>query len=189
MSRQLPLTPTEAEKFKALAVGESMWIVRAGEQDDPMLDAHYPPAEFVQACAPCETCVGPERKIYANGVGVSCPACRIKLVGKCRRCRGAGFLVNDDGYRTLCSCGGGRCIVNLGWVYVVGQPLPILGCDNIAPDDTHSGDCLFTATLQGRVRVVQNSDYRNYESLTAALAHYGPPESLLGQWAIEVRKA
>ncbi len=30
-ARQLTLTPTEAEKFNALAAGEPMWIVREGD--------------------------------------------------------------------------------------------------------------------------------------------------------------
>jgi len=55
--RTITLGTTEAEKFAALAVGESMWIVREGVRQyvglKPMPAS--PPVEFVQACAPCET--------------------------------------------------------------------------------------------------------------------------------------
>ncbi len=91
---------------------------------------HQVPVEFVQACAPCETC-GDQRIAVSGGPGyfkggklrhraggqtvmeIDCPACRIELVGPCEidGCRWSP-------HRTL------------GYAYAVGQPLPIIAYQN-----------------------------------------------------------
>ncbi len=161
MNRQLSLTPTEAGKFAALAVGESMWNVREGADctlGDHCYAAHddnaqHPPVEFVQACAPCEVCKGtrqvkgmwhesPAEPLFP------CPDCRIELLGP---------NPTATSWTAVCPTWGHLGTVTLGYAYATGEPL------------------LLTA---------ENIGHHYYR-----LAHYGPPESLPGQWAIEVRKA
>ena len=191
MNRQLSLTPTEAEKFKALAVGESMRIVREGVSDDPIhpegiwscegcgrtypeyingcVNDHgsprgvrlaipegpMPPVEFVQACAPCETC-GDHRSLWHIGTKKNgrpsewrpCPDCRIELMGpmdvlRCgrerRHERHGSHTWNvqcqdDSPHREDVFCPGyaaeiGLVVpptVTLGYAYAVGEPLPIV---------------------------------------------------------------
>lgn len=123
--RTITLTPTEAEKFKALAVGESMWLVREGVHWEPRV--HYPtprpPAEFVQACAPC----GSDYHAFPEGTypGEYCHLCRIELVAICDTCDGqSGSMYGGSwGGCEPCNASG---ISRLGWGYAVGQPLPIV---------------------------------------------------------------
>lgn len=108
--RTITLTPTEAEKFKALAVGESMWIVREGydTQRPPARKVNHPPVEFVQACAPCETCGGTHRDGHIHQGRVCrktqcfgadgrnpCPDCRIELVGPCTACESRAAALHN----------------------------------------------------------------------------------------------
>jgi len=114
--RTITLTPTEAEKFTSLAVGESMRIVREGADctlGDHCYAAHddnaqHPPVEFVQACAPCETCGGTHRDGHIHQGRVCrktqcfgadgrnpCPDCRIELVGPCTACESRAAALHN----------------------------------------------------------------------------------------------
>lgn len=183
MNRQLPLTPAEAEKFKALAVGESMWIVREGRRETRVLTPDeygerkhthdLPPAGWLTDCA------HPDHHGFARA-GHPCPDCRIELVGPCPRCKGAGFLATDNGsfiQRSLCSCGGGRCTATLGYAYAIGQPLPIVGERNDGQRPR------IEVTDHGLVLLFSQDHNSN---LTHRLAHYGPPETLVGRWALQL---
>ncbi len=205
MNRQLSLTPTEAEKFTALAVGGSMWIMRAGTfrpstRPGGMGGIYEPPVEFAQACAPCETCGGSHCVVppdcdcdrvtslnfaLCNHPPADCTICHIQLAWPCPRCEGTGNELLTM-YRRCSDCHG-MMTATLGYAYAVGEPLPIIDGD-IAHDSYPEGDLLFVATFQdGSVHVVQDSDYLN-ESTTDRFTHYDLA-TLPGQWAIEVRKA
>lgn len=249
MTRTLQLTPAEVAAWADVPEGGTFWLVRDGVEDD--LDQFireenlpvergllHPPAEFVQACAPCETCGNARRRTVRDlsGVetfGVPCPDCRIELVGPCPTCNGGGMIAHcgrtdngSDGPCVLaphadnfpcygegdvasdwspvswCSCGRCSCgslqawteqgpcqycheqptpgTVILGHAYAVGQPLPITG-DGIWP---HLGD-----------HIIMDNDGEMFplidgvfdDQITDRLAHYGPPESLVGKWALQVQ--
>jgi len=214
--RTITLGTTEAEKFAALAVGESMWIAREGDGCTCSSDGgtwaggggfplscpichdadSVPPVEFVQACAPCE------RNAWGldHGPLFPCVVCRIELVGPCPNCNGDGWWVDADPdprtgepgepYQVFCQqCGeegDGAGIVTLGHAYAVGEPLPI--CAELSGVALPRSPFIFISG--GRAFLVPASgDRSDIDDNTDALAHYGPPESLDGQWAIEVRKA
>ena len=166
--------------------GGTLWLVREGEScplPDPghcgSIPCHdEPPVEFVQACAPCENpthrighksglpeCRNPMELgpgMHVNTVSyVPCASCRIELVGPCEidGCRWSP-------HRTL------------GYAYAIGQPLPIVN------DTLGTGDCMIVDP-DGDMWVLIDGVYD--EPITAALAHYGPPESLVGRWAIQLR--
>ena len=75
----------------------SLWLVQ--EADVGQGGLLYPPVEFVEACAPCETCGNARRRTVRDlsGVetfGVPCPDCRIELVGPCPTCNGGGMIAH-----------------------------------------------------------------------------------------------
>ena len=152
----------------------TLWLVARGNEhwlmapDEPKLISATPPVEFVQACAPCETC-GDQRIATSGGPGyfkggrlhhlaggqtvmeIRCPDCCIELVGPCPYERDHTWLTDC----VNCSNSG---TITLGHAYAVGEPLllhdwPGMG---ISP------------------------------GMLKALAHYGPPESLVGKWAIRL---
>lgn len=204
--RTITLTPAEAEKFTALAVGESMWIVRTavhpdrrsaniGDAFDEVLQRRLngPPVELVQACAPCETCGGSRCAVppdcdcdrvtslnYAlcTHLPADCPDCRIELVGPCPE----PIHLDHTG------CTG---TVTLGYAYAIGQPLPIIR-GWARPDGDSSGDVLsFWPGHYGPACVMQRAwnataIQTQYADRTAALAHYGDPSALVGRWALEL---
>jgi hypothetical protein len=214
MNRQLPLTPTEAEKFKALAVGESMWIVRAavhpdrrsaniGDAFDEVLQRRLsgPPVEFVQACAPCETC-GDQRIAVSGGPGyfkggklrhlaggqtvmeIRCTACRIELVAICDSCDGqSGSMYGGSwGGCEPCNASG---IIHLGWGYPIGQPLPILPFSTDHDDMPHI--CVDERPDSWLLLYPGSIEPLCGDNLTDALAHYGDPAGLVGKWALQVQ--
>jgi len=169
---RLLITLTAAE-WASVQPDGTLWIVREagwpkacpladptacnGEHCDCPLG---PPVEFVQACAPCETCH--DEGVVFNGVDYHpCPDCRIELVGPCEidGCRWSP-------HRTL------------GYAYAIGQPLPIVN------DTLGTGDCMIVDP-DGDMWVLIDGVYD--EPITAALAHYGPPETLVGRWAMQLR--
>ena len=205
--RTITLTPTEAEKFAALAVGESMWIVRAGGDcprcwhgaNAPHADAcsrgALPPVEFVQACAPCDACDDLREVNWCAthdycvddcwASRVPCPDCRIELVGPCPNCNGDGWWVDaDPDPRT------GE----------PGEPYQVF-CQQCGEEGDGAGTVtLGYAYAVGRpalvdivleVRGVAFADEDDDTEVVVPLnrlAHYDLA-TLPGQWAIEVRKA
>lgn len=188
-----PINLTAAE-WASVQPDGTLWLAREGVSDIPLpyLPYHNPPAEFVQACAPCETC-GDQRIAVSGGPGyfkggklrhraggqtvmeIHCPACRIELVGPCEidGCRWSP-------HRTL------------GYAYAVGQPLPIVQVPFLSVRQTpfdfahgHTGP-LIEVTQNGRVLLWTHHD-GGFRDITAAFAHYGPPETLVGRWAIQLR--
>lgn len=135
-----------------------------GNAPDGSRRLQIPPVEFVQACAPCETCGGTRIEPYPGGKQHPCPFCRIELVGP--------MLVEStvetaDMWRT----------VILGHAYAVGEPLPIR---SMAERDQWENGIFATANNVYHVNGEQWTD------LTDRLAHYGPPESLVGKWALQL---
>jgi len=193
------LTITAAEWASGTADG-ALWIVR--EQDSinitdmtgaELNDGGFaattfyrpgPPAEFVAACAPCETCH--DRRYFVDpstagrgGIGGmaltdrDCPDCSIELVGPCPQVKGcpAGMAPLSCGQcHQIVQVGG---TVTLGYGYAVGQPALIemvLEVRQVAIAETVDG-----------VEVVIPLDH---------LAHYGPPETLVGfKWALQLEVA
>ena len=233
MTRTLTITALE----RASAQDGTLWLVRDGDWPKacPLADPEScngehcdcrlgPPAEFVQACAPCETCHSTRRSsewdVYDMRHNAPCPDCCIELVGSCPTCAGD---TNDefhpcaksqrDGQHCNCSMEQDHChwcglewlgdgeidcppckntkTVTLGYAYAVGQPLPIiLGWQR--PDGDSSGDVLsFWKWHYGPDLVMQRAwnataiQTQNADR-TAALAHYGPPEALIGKWALQL---
>lgn len=130
MNRLLLLTPDEWESRNA----GRLRLVRAGDWPKacPLADPTdcngehcdcplSPPAEFVQACAPCETCRGTRVVLVERdngGIPAPCPDCRIELVGPCPKCEGVGSC-------RLCgrSAGWPAARFTLGYGYAVGPPV------------------------------------------------------------------
>mgnify|MGYP000852483563 CR=1 FL=1 len=217
----------------------SLWLVQ--EADVGQGGLLYPPVEFVEACAPCETCGNARRRTVRDlsGVetfGVPCPDCRIELVGPCPTCNGGGMIAHcgrtdngSDGPCVLaphadnfpcygegdvasdwspvswcdcgiCSCGShqawtdqGPCgfcherprpgTVTLGFAYAVGEPLPIVLCGS-----GHGLAGEYVVVENARVFCIKNDEFPvESEELTDAFTHYGPPESLVGKWALQVQ--
>lgn len=266
----IKLTLTEVPLWREVPEGGTFWLVREPSYDlrcdncggsaslplerrcENHLAKPTPPAEFVQACAPCETCGNARRRTVRDlsGVetfGVPCPDCRIELVGPCPTCNGGGMIAHcgrtdngSDGPCVLaphaenfpcygdgdvasdgspvswCSCGRCSCgslqawteqgpcqycheqptpgTVTLGHAYAVGQPLPIVQVPFLNVRQTpydfahgHTGP-LLEVTQNGRVLLWTHHDC-GFRDVTANLAYYGPPESLVGKWAVELRRA
>lgn len=209
MTRPLPITAAE---WASVQDG-TLWLVREGgwPKACPLADPTdcngehcdcplSPPVEFVQAAAPCVSCEGsrcdldmchncgneyeePCARHQDHGSAICdqgcCPDCRIELVGECPRCEGTGNELLGL-YRRCTGCGG-TGTVTLGHAYAVGQPLPIYD-----PDDNRGLDapCLMAST-QG---VVVFAATRSLVGtiITDRLAHAGPPETLVGKWAMRI---
>ena len=168
-----------------------------------------PPAVFTQACAPCETCGSQcadgafERKQFG------CPDCRIELVGPCPTCEAraaalhnayevaaerhgwvtqersrrpwsdvpeANRLTMIDSLRVTLGCDSPTpCeygTVHVGWAYAVGRP------------------CLIDMVLtMRRVAIGDIDDATEVVIALDGLVYAGPPESLVGRYALELRRA
>ena len=177
----------------------------------------HPPAEFVQACAPCENpthrighksglpeCRNPSELgpgMHVNTYSfVPCVTCRIELVGPmdrlaCGRARcSMGHKAHvwnvqcqdDSPHREDVFCSGYGDgtnykwpTVTLGHAYAIGQPLPIYGDGNPLRQEPHlyvsKTGVVWFASEQGSVNVTRH------------FAHYGPPETLVGRWALQLR--
>ena len=104
MSRRLTITAAEW----ASREGDTLWLVRESDvwDEDGLL---YQPDEFVEACAPCETCH--EGRLWVQTAPDDmqdcgpCPDCRIELWAPCPDCD------DDDGHTAV-----------VGHAYPVGQP-------------------------------------------------------------------
>ena len=195
MTRTLQLTATEVAAWAKVPEGGTFWLVGDGVRQyvglKPM--PSRPPAEFVQACAPCPG-VPPEDPTACGGAASfglndECVHCRIELVGSCPLCGGTGKWVDCD---FACNDCEGTATMPLGWAYAVGQPLPIIrGWSR--PDGNSSGDVLSVWKGHYGPDLVMQRAWNataiqtQYADRTAALAHYGPPESLVGKWALQVQ--
>ena len=201
MTRQLTITAAE---WASVTDGR-LWLVREGERlrtechcspNPPTLAGQHsphcnirrtpaPPVEVVQACAPCPEPMCRSGEVQYpewEGDARPCPDCRIELVGPCLLCGGSG--------RTLCGPLGedvGDCgcvmtegLITFGYAYAVGQPLPIITQDLLTESPV-----VVVSPLMGQITHI--AVWPNVaHTLTAALAHYGPPKSLVGKWAIEL---
>ena len=166
----------------------TLWLVREGWPEGyESVVSPVPPVEFVQACAPCEN----EDITCHCGCEGPCPDCRIELVGLCPRCDGRGE-VKFDNWGDQCPRCSSHGTVILGYAYPVGSPLPIIRGWSRSDGDS-SGDVLSVWKGHYGPDVVMQRAWNataiqtQYADRTAALAHYGPPESLVGKWAIELR--
>lgn len=210
MTTTINLTPAEAPAWRVVPAGGTFRLVRDGEQwpcppTTCDLNGNHPPAEFVQACAPCETCANPIAHMLMVGIigrHDTCPARRIELVGPCPTCLGKTGWHGRDVPRTGAHnadrwfpCG--RCradhysaptgAVTLGHAYAVGQPLPIRPWASHV--DTPEGEWLACSETTVAKQVCHNGILATFPAITDRLAHYGPPESLVGKWAVELRRA
>jgi hypothetical protein len=133
----------------------------------------------------------------------TCTDCRIELVGPCPECEGDGNFdgwdyATPDEQRTpenieTIDCD--RCdatgTVTLGHAYAVGQPLPISDyqeCRSAGARHDHLCVYLNAGPEHASVtRIHASLGVSDNEDITAALAHYGPPETLVGRWALQLR--
>lgn len=172
MSRTLFVTAAE------MAAG---WIVRPD------------PADLLAAAAPCATCRGDrvDRTFYEWGGKAGtfdpCPDCRITLLGECPQCEGTGMLILLDWEGELkvhsCLWCNGTGIVTLGYAYPVGDVLPI---DLHGHHDAGTRPAVLVENCAHRsVRLVRSTWSRG-EDITDALAHYGDPSALVGQYALQI---
>ena len=183
MTRQLTITAAE---WASVQDG-TLWLVARGNEhwlmapDEPKLISATPPVEFVQACAPCETC-GDQRIAASGGPGyfkdgrlhhlaggqtimeIRCPDCHIELVGPCpheewlgephQMCHRCGQFTDDWGW----AGGVNQRTITFGHAYAVGEPLLLHDWPGVGISP----------------------------GMLKALAHYGPPEEQIGKWAIEL---
>lgn len=176
MTRTLTITAAEwANVQHSPAEGSSannrhgdgtLWLVRDGVKYWFGTSEHDhrpgPPAEFVQACAPCARCKD-TRTIHPQTFPTPCPYCRIELVGPCRTCGKPG-------------CEGNRP-VTLGYGYAVGEALPIV--------DRHRKGGSYLYARWGEVRLVIPGFGQQH--ITDQLAHYSDGRALVGRWALKVQ--
>lgn len=195
----------------------TLWLVARGNEhwlmapDEPKLISATPPVEFVQACAPCETC-GDQRIATSGGPGyfkggrlhhlaggqtvmeIRCPDCCIELVSPCLLCGGSGRTLGGPLGEDVgdCRCAMTEGLIVFGHAYAVGSPLPIIR-GWARPDGDSSGDVLSVWKGHYGPDVVMQRAWNataiqtQYADRTAALAHAGPVEWLVGKWAIELR--
>lgn len=85
--------------------------------------------------------------------------------------------------------------VTLGYAYAVGQPLPIVAFGDWLRDETVTANGVVVADGNAYVRTGQyvgltRRSWRGsgfpVPNITDRLAHYGPPESLVGMWALQL---
>ena len=209
MTRQLTLTAAE---WASVQPDGTLWL--AWEGTPCMAHEFDSPAEFVQACAPCGTCgdgrhfgvchdcwamtTGPWCPNCGGDCGdVPCPACRIELVGPCPHPANRLTRPLDGNY----GAGGQKCrdclayrtdytdwsppeaTVTLGHAYAIGQPLPIVTAISVHENDGPWNAVQVSQSGESLTGVVGYAA----TDLTAALAHYGPPETLVGRWAIMLK--
>ena len=223
MTRTLQLTSTETAAWEQVPEGGTFWLVGEGEPecslgwecDDTTHDGRCgearPPAEFVQACAPCGTCEDgcdiascpdcgleytdpcarhlaaghhPSADPYGDMVdcGGCCPNCRIELMGPCPDCDGTGNQSMDP-TRCCWNCGGNGTIT-LSFAYAVGEPLPIVLCGS-----GHGLVGEYVVVENARVFCIKNDEFPvESEELTDAFAHYGDPSAQVGKYAMRLRR-
>ena len=171
-----------------------------------------PPAEFMQTSAPCVPSAPWHERAHAGcnylpghfsggalycnkcGWAARCPDCRIELVSPCLLCGGSGRTLGGPLGEDVgdCRCAMTEGLIVFGHAYAVGSPLPIIR-GWARPDGDSSGDVLSVWKGHYGPDVVMQRAWNataiqtQYADRTAALAHYGPSESLVGKWAIELR--
>ena len=181
MDRKLTITAAEW----ASSTDGTLWIVGEGEPwtsgGNYMVTTGQfsPPAEFVAACAPCETCDDTRNlRLFPRHVD-PCPDCRIELVGPClnlAHCQNG----EDDCWCTYETVN----TVTLGYGYPVGQPLPIISQERW--DQPNPTLPTLVVAYNSGWTVVQVPMNGPYVDTTDRLAHYGPLETLVGKWAMRV---
>lgn len=163
--RTLSITAAEWASIK----DGDLWLVREARTHEA-LSAIYgptqfdglPPAEFLQACAPC---VAVKHAMSGWNGAESCPDCLTELVGPCK-----SPTCEDSTSGCSAPICGDRGIAHLGWAYAVGQPLPIVDAVASEKDD---GIWIHVKRHKGI-------------SFLLIPAHYGSPESLVGRWALRL---
>lgn len=177
MTTTLAITPAE---WASMQDG-TLWLV--WEADVGQGGRLCPPAEFVAAATPCtarDHCSDP----YNGYVDTTCPDCRIELVAICDTCDGQGGCMYGGSWGNCEPCNASG-IIHLGWGYAVGQPTPILPFSPDHDDGPHI--CVDERPDSWLLRYPGSVEPRHGDDITAALAHYGPPESLVGKWALQVQ--
>lgn len=170
MTRQLTITAAEW----ASVTDGTLWLVRERTDEWTWL----PPAEFVQACAPCARCQD-TRTIHRTTFPTPCPYCHIELVGPCPTCAVRHRWCGLDG-KPRCDTYG---LVTLGCGHAVGEPMPIYGDDG---DDGATGEHLYASAILGAVYLHAGLHLHTGLDITDRLAHAGPPESLVGKLALKL---
>lgn len=209
----ITVSAVEAQAFAQVPPGESFWLVREGyycmvhrrpflEYSDSPCQCVIPPAEFVQACAPCEGCEG--RQIAS--APTKCVTCRCTngtwsddQTWTCRRCGDewleATFDIGPcpdcrvDLVHTVAEPTGPhtpwstRGTLTIGHAYAMGKPAPIV---HIVQALMNRAPSWPNVQINGHdiATLVSETDATD---LRAALAHYGDLASLVGQWALELR--
>ena len=199
MSRTLTITATEVPAVQtALATDGTLWLVAPAMKRLDATSGKFewlPPVEFVQACAPCETCKDERGQVTRwTQEWRPCPDCRIELVSPCLLCGGSGRTLGGPLGEDVgdCRCAMTEGLIVFGHAYAVGSPLPIIR-GWARPDGDSSGDVLSVWKGHYGPDLVMQRAWNataiqtQYADRTAALAHYGPSESLVGKWAIELR--
>lgn len=211
-TRQLTITAaalaSQDAEGRVWLVGEGVWPKMCPHADPEGCNGEHcdcplsPPAEFVQASAPCESCedsrcnldmchdCGNEyeepcarHRDHGSAIcdGGCCTDCRIELVGPCLLCGGSGRTLGGPLGEDVgdCRCAMTEGLIVFGHAYAVGSPLPIYD-----PDDNRGLDapCLMAST-QGVVVFAATSTLVG-TIITDRLAHAGPPEWLVGKWAM-----
>ena len=223
-ARTLQLTPTEAAAWAKVPEGGTFWLARPATCSNTSQPCPWrtcsssegtcspiPPAEFVQACAPCETC-GDTRE-YDGGEpreSIPCPDCRIELVGPCPECNGGGMVAHcgrsDNG-------SDGPCVLAphadnfpcYGEGDVASDWLPVSWCDcGICSCGSHQawtdqGPCGFCHERPRPGTLSLGFAYAVGDPLHFVadprvmlpgidLAHYGDPSAQVGKYAVELRR-
>ena len=186
MNRRLTIT---AAAWASQDAQGRLWLV--GERDDEW--TWLPPAEFVQACAPCETCHDTTGSNVQHGEFTrwdlgTCPSCRIELVGVCPTCSGDTSAEDHpcaksqrDGQHCNCSWENDICHwCGLEW----------LGDGEVSCPTCPGG--IGTVTLGHAYAVGEPLLLHDWPGMgispgmLKALAHAGPVEWLVGKWALRL---
>ena len=165
MSRTLTITATEVPAVQtALATDGTLWLVAPAMKRLDATSGKFewlPPVEFVQACAPCETCKDERGQVTRwTQEWRPCPDCRIELVSPCLLCGGSGRTLGGPLGEDVgdCRCAMTEGLIVFGHAYAVGEPLLLQDWPGVGISP----------------------------GMLKALAHYGPPEEQIGKWAIEL---
>lgn len=122
-------------------------------------------------------------------------------------CYGEGDVASDWSPVSWCSCGVCSCgshqawteegpcgycherprrgITTLGHAYAVGEPLPIVAFTPAHEHDFHH-ICIDERPDSWALRYPGSVEPQHGDDISAALAHYGRPKSLVGKWALQL---
>lgn len=176
-----PITLTAAE-WASVQPDGTLWLVREGRRETRSLapdeygervhGIDLPPEGWL---AYASTCSSPDH-FGCVAAGHPCPDCRIELVGPCLNL--AHCMNGEDD----CWCTPETAhTVTLGHAYAIGQPLLIA---RAVPNGEY-----IRLTPDNRLQHVRRVGvmWELVADITAALAHYGPPETLVARWALQLR--